>query len=102
VNRLNLLENKSNKELLNEFEYMINRITSYNTTDQVEYKGTLKDEILKRLNTIKTAKLINDGEEKQIKSVTVDADNDGVSITFTDESNIFLECVAVDIIFPED
>ena len=102
MNSLDFIEKKSNEELVKEFEWMINRITSYNTSDQVEYKEMLKTEILKRINTIKTAKLINDGEEKQIKSVTVDADNDGISITFTDKSSIFVEDVAVDIIIPED
>jgi hypothetical protein len=102
VNSLDFIEKKSNEELVKEFEWMINRITSYNTSDQVEYKEMLKTEILKRINTIKTAKLINDGEEKRIKSVTVDADNDGISIMFTDKSAIFVEDVTVNIIIPED
>ncbi|MCA1064727.1 hypothetical protein QTG56_24255 (plasmid) [Rossellomorea sp. AcN35-11] len=47
---MDFISNMPNEKLLEEFEWMVNRITSYNTKEQTEYKEKLKAEILKRLN----------------------------------------------------
>jgi hypothetical protein len=47
---MSYIEEMSDEKLLKEFEWMVNRLTSYNTNEQVEYKEKLKAEILKRIN----------------------------------------------------
>ncbi|MED2737651.1 hypothetical protein [Bacillus toyonensis] len=48
---MEFIEKMSNEKLLKEFEWMINRLRSYNTNEQEEYKEKLKAEIQKRMNS---------------------------------------------------
>lgn len=48
---MNFIEKMSNEELLREFEWMINRLHSYNSNKQQAYKEKLKAEIQKRMST---------------------------------------------------
>lgn len=48
---LEFIEKMSNEKLLTEFEWMINRLRSYNTNEQEAYKEKLKAEIHKRMKS---------------------------------------------------
>ncbi|GAB6440857.1 hypothetical protein bcgnr5372_64880 [Bacillus luti] len=47
---MNNLKKMTNEELMNEYDWMINRLNTYNTIEQYEYKEELRVEILSRLN----------------------------------------------------
>jgi hypothetical protein len=51
VDEMEFIEKMSNQELLVEFERMINRLRSFYTDEQEEYKEKLKAEIQKRMNS---------------------------------------------------
>ncbi|WP_336770408.1 hypothetical protein [Bacillus bombysepticus] len=44
------LKTMTNEKLMQEYEWMINRLNTYNTIEQYEYKEKIRDEILSRLN----------------------------------------------------